>query len=64
MAEEGEQLDFEKVMTQKIIPLLNEYFYNQRGISVYDILSNAIKAVPEYDIVKDNYIGVLCKQSV
>jgi 5-methylcytosine-specific restriction protein B len=64
MAEEGKELDFEKVMNQKIIPLLNEYFYNQRGTPVYDMLSIAIRVVQGYEVVKDNYIGVLCKRSV
>lgn len=63
MAEDGKELDFASVINQKIIPLLNEYFYNHRGISVFDLLKPAIDKVPGFTIEKDDYIGVTCKKA-
>jgi 5-methylcytosine-specific restriction protein B len=61
MAEEDEAFDFLNAMNQKIIPLLNEYFYNQRNISVLSVLQGVIETVPGYTMEKDDYTGVICK---
>lgn len=63
MADDGEELDFLTAMNQRIIPLLNEYFYNQRGDFVLQLLQTAIAKVAGYVVEKDDYVGVVCKQS-
>ncbi|MEO6453307.1 MAG: AAA family ATPase [Ginsengibacter sp.] len=64
MPDEGEELDFLIAMNQKIIPLLNEYFYNQRNISVLSLLQSSIAKVPGFVVEKDDYVGVVCKQAL
>lgn len=60
MEGEGKEFDFVSAMNHKIIPLLNEYFYNQRDSFVLSVLQTAIAKVPGYTVSKDDYIGVLC----
>lgn len=55
--------NFETVMNRKIIPLLNEYFYNQKSGSISSLLESAIQAVADYKIDKDDYLGVVCHKT-
>ncbi len=51
----GNTGDVVEVFNQKIIPLLNEYFYNQRNTSVHGLLSGTPLAGIVFDI--DPFIG-------
>lgn len=45
------------VFNQKIIPLLNEYFYNQRNTSVYGLLTGTGISLPGVQFEQDDFIG-------
>jgi len=51
----GDTKEVAAVFNQKIIPLLNEYFYNQRNASVFDILLCA--PLPGIVFDRDSFIG-------
>ena len=63
MKDENGQLDFESALNHQIIPLLNEYFYNNRSVTTYSLLDTAIKHVPGYKIIQDNHTGALCQKA-
>ncbi len=48
-------------MNNQIVPLLNEYFYNNRNIKVFDLLQPLMVYVPGYTVEADTYVGVVCK---
>ena len=62
MADEIHELDFQSILNYKIIPLLNEYFYNHRSVSVFSLLNEAIKKVPGFSVEEDVHVGVVCKK--
>jgi len=50
-------LDFVKVMNHKVIPLLNEYFYNQRDNPVYRLLKSLEPDMGGCTVVEDGFVG-------
>lgn len=55
MKKTGDAHTVATVFNQKIIPLLNEYFYNQRNVDVLALLNCA--TLPGVTFVKDPFIG-------
>lgn len=57
MTKNGEELDFVKTMNKKVIPLLNEYFYNAKDNKlVAELIKNAIaKAGLTHTFVSNPY---------
>lgn len=50
-----------QVLNQKVIPLLNEYFYNQRNNIVFNLLSPLQSHLPNIVFEQDEFIGVKAK---
>jgi DNA replication protein DnaC len=61
MPEEDGIFDFVTAMNNKIIPLLNEYFYNNRSTTAYSLLNGVKAHITGCEFVEDLYIGVVCK---
>lgn len=63
MPEEIESLGFINIMNQKIIPLLNEYFYNNKSVKVYEhLLKDTIGKAGNYEVIVNDYKEVVCRQ--
>jgi hypothetical protein len=63
MTDDKRELDFESALNHHIIPLLNEYFYNNRGVSVFSLLQSAISNVPGFTLKQDPHTGVVCQKA-
>jgi 5-methylcytosine-specific restriction endonuclease McrBC GTP-binding regulatory subunit McrB len=63
LPEEGEALDIVQVLNNKVIPLLNEYFYNLRGNMVSNLLSPLKDLLPGITFVEDSFIGIRAKSN-
>ena len=61
IADEQKPFDIIEVLNQKVIPLLNEYFYNQRNNLVWNLLSPLQTHLPNIEFVQDDFIGVKAK---
>ncbi|MFI5212026.1 MAG: McrB family protein [Ignavibacteria bacterium] len=62
MNDENDKFDLADMMNHKIIPLMTEYFYSQRGDIVKNIIEEAIKGKPmkvDYDNYKQLKFSVL-----
>lgn len=55
MQDENGQFDLADTMNHKVIPLLNEYFYNQKESAIKLILDNAIIDNPAWHVEYDKY---------
>lgn len=55
MKSAGKEFDLAVAMNQKVIPLLNEYFYNQKGDVVKSIIEKAIAVHSNMKLVKDSF---------
>lgn len=61
MPDEISNTGFVNIMNQKIIPLLNEYFYNNRSISVFDLLKDITAKAGSYEVMVNPYKEVICQ---
>lgn len=59
--EEDKNLNILQVLNQKVIPLLNEYFYNQRSNPVFGLLNTLAGTLPGVIFEQDDFIGVKAK---
>jgi len=61
MPDEISKTGFVNIMNHQIIPLLNEYFYNNRSITVQGLLQTAIAKAGNYEVVVNAYKEVICQ---
>ncbi len=59
--EKDKELNILQVLNQKVIPLLNEYFYNQRNNPVWNLLSPFQNTIAGIEFEQDDFIGVKAK---
>lgn len=59
--DEEKPFDIVQIFNQKVIPLLNEYFYNQRNNPVWSLLSPLQSLIPGVIFEQDEFIGIKAK---
>ncbi|MBC7450645.1 MAG: hypothetical protein H7259_04065 [Cytophagales bacterium] len=62
--DEEKPFDIVQIFNQKVIPLLNEYFYNQRNNPVWSLLSPLQPLIPSIIFEQDEFIGIKAKLAV
>lgn len=62
--DEERSFDIVQIFNQKVIPLLNEYFYNQRNNPVWSLLSPLQPLIPSIIFEQDEFIGIKAKVAV
>lgn len=62
--EKGKNLEILEIMNRKVIPLLNEYFYNQRNNPVYNLLKPLEYCLNNHTIELDAFIGTSVKSII